>query len=193
MRHILSLTGLAFTLATVGPRPALAVEPGVSQSPMTSLSLTRLDGSALPKEALAGKTVLFVNVASQCGYTGQYAGLQELYTRYADKGLVIVGVPCNQFGGQEPGSPEQIASFCQQNFGVSFPLLEKQAVNGPKRSELYQWLVGTDPSSSGDVRWNFEKFLVGPDGTVKERFKSNVAPDDARLSSAIEAALGEQS
>ena len=149
--------------------------------------LTQLDGTPLPADTLSGKVVVFVNVASSCGYTPQYEGLQALYEAHRDDGLVIVGVPCNQFGGQEPGSPETIATFCRTNYGVTFPLLEKQAVNGPERSALYQQLVG----EGDDVRWNFEKFVVGRDGTVQARFPSGTRPDSAELRTAIEQALGQ--
>jgi len=149
--------------------------------------LALLDGTPLSADTLAGKVVVFVNVASACGYTAQYEGLQALYEARSDDGLVIVGVPCNQFGGQEPGNAETIATFCKTTYGVTFPLLEKQAVNGPERSALYQGLVG----SGDDVRWNFEKFVVGRDGQVVARFPSGTEPDSAELRAAIEQALGQ--
>ena len=154
---------------------------------LSDLPLTRLDGSVLPKTELAGKAVLFVNVASACGYTRQYEGLQALYEARKADGLVVVGVPCNQFGGQEPGSPAEIATFCKTTFGVSFPLLEKQEVNGEKRSPLYQSLVG----SGDDIRWNFEKFVVGADGAVVARFPSSTKPDSSELAAAIDKALAQ--
>jgi glutathione peroxidase-family protein len=152
-------------------------------------SLTRLDGSALPSSELDGKVVLFVNVASRCGHTPQYDGLQALYAEKHDAGFEIVGVPCNQFGGQEPGAPEEIATFCRVNYGVTFPLLDKQDVNGAGRSPLYAWLVGSAAGGGQDVAWNFEKFLVGRDGRVIARFGSRTRPDDAALRAAIESAL----
>ena len=156
---------LSLLIALGGPAQAGdAPSPKEATMAWSDLSLTSLDGTPLAADALAGKVVLFVNVASRCGYTSQYKGLQALYEARKDDGLVIVGVPCNQFGGQEPGSAEEIVSFCQQNFGVSFPLLEKQKVNGPKRSELYQRLVASEVGAGGDVRWNFEKFVVDPSG-----------------------------
>jgi glutathione peroxidase len=167
--------------ATVTPPAATAQESVV----LTDMSLTRLDGTKLPAEALAGKAVVFVNVASACGYTKQYTGLQALYEARKDDGVVVVGVPCNQFGGQESGSPEEIATFCKKNFGVTFPLLEKQDVNGSKRSSLYTSLVG----SGGDIKWNFEKIVVGADGAVVGRFPSSVKPDSAKLKEAIDTAL----
>ncbi|NEQ32118.1 MAG: glutathione peroxidase, partial [Leptolyngbya sp. SIO4C5] len=130
--------------------------------------------------------VVFVNVASKCGLTPQYKGLVELKDEFSDRGFEIVGVPCNQFGSQEPGSPEEIKSFTQTKYDVDFPLLEKQNVNGPDRSPLYQFLVGDGP----DIAWNFGKFLVGRSGEVVARFEPQVAPDDANLRQAIDQALG---
>ena len=149
-----------------------------------NIALTALDGSEIPASTFDGKSILFVNVASRCGYTSQYAGLQSLYEKYKDAGLVIVGVPCNQFGGQEPGTPEEIQTFCSNKYNVTFPILEKQSVNGSNRSELYQKLIG----SGADVRWNFEKILVNASGEVVGRFPSSVSPSDAKLIGAIEAA-----
>ena len=149
-----------------------------------NINLTALDGSSIPANTFEGKSILFVNVASRCGYTSQYAGLQALYDKYKAEGLVVVGVPCNQFGGQEPGNAEEIQAFCSNKYGVTFPILEKQAVNGANRSELYQKLIG----EGADVRWNFEKFLVNAKGEVVGRFPSNVAPADSTLVDAIEAA-----
>ena len=173
--------------STASPTPAAGAP--VTAAPQ-SLALTALNGQALDNKLLEGKVVLFVNVASQCGFTGQYKGLQQLYTDYSAKGLVIVGVPCNQFGAQEPGKPEEIASFCQMNYGVTFPLLEKQEVNGAGRSALYSALVSSPAGGGKDIGWNFEKFLVGRDGKVIGRYSSRVAPDAAELKAAIEAALG---
>ena len=158
--------------------------------PLTMVSLIgspcqSWDVQTTPSAPLAGKAVLFVNVASRCGFTPQYAGLQALYAEKEPAGLVIVGVPCNQFGAQESGSAEQIATFCERNYGVTFPLLAKQDVNGKDRSPLYASLIG----DGADVRWNFEKFLVGRDGVVLGRFPSDVSPDDPSLRAAIDAAL----
>ena len=170
----------------------LAADAATSTAPHTdprSLSLTTLGGETLEKGVLEGKVVLFVNVASQCGFTKQYAGLQSLYAEYKDQGLVVVGTPCNQFGGQEPGEPEEIISFCRMNFGVEFPLLEKQAVNGPGRSELYSNLVSSSVGEAKDIRWNFEKFLVGRDGRVLNHFGSATSPGSRELVKAIKSAL----
>lgn len=185
---------LAFGCGAADATPKSASPTPAAGAPVTaapqSLALTALNGQPLDNKLLEGKVVLFVNVASQCGFTGQYKGLQQLYTDYSAKGLVIVGVPCNQFGAQEPGKPEEIASFCQMNYGVTFPLLEKQEVNGAGRSALYAALVSSPAGGGKDIGWNFEKFLVGRDGKVIGRYSSRVAPDAAELKSAIEAALG---
>lgn len=149
-------------------------------------NLATLDNTSLAPGALENKVVLFVNVASQCGLTPQYSGLVALDQAYSDRGLVIVGVPCNQFGSQEPGSPEEIKDFTKSKYDVDFTLLEKQDVNGANRSDLYQFLVGDGP----DIDWNFGKFLVGRDGETVERFGPRTAPDDAELKAAIEKALG---
>ena len=137
-----------------------------------------------------GRSVLVVNVASQCGLTPQYEGLVALHERYRDQGFAVVGFPCNQFGGQEPGSAEEIATFCSTNYGVSFPMFEKVDVNGEDRHPIYAHLVEVEDADgySGDVRWNFEKFLVAPDGTI-QRFAPTVTPEDPVLVAAIEAAL----
>jgi glutathione peroxidase-family protein len=148
-------------------------------------TLTTLDGQTLAPDVVEGKVVLFVNVASKCGLTPQYSGLVELDNAYGDRGLVIVGVPCNQFGQQEPGSPEEIKEFTKTKYDVDFTLLEKQDVNGPNRSPLYQFLVGDGP----DIGWNFGKFLVGRNGDVVGRFDPKTPPNDPSLKAAIEAAL----
>ncbi len=148
-------------------------------------NLTTLDGTSLAPEMLENKVVLFVNVASKCGLTPQYNGLVALHKEFGDRGLVIIGVPCNQFGDQEPGTPEEIKSFTQDNYAVDFTLLEKQDVNGASRSPLYQFLIGDGP----DIAWNFGKFLVGKNGEVLARFEPQTAPDDPALRSAIEKAL----
>ncbi|MGB0564870.1 MAG: glutathione peroxidase [Spirulinaceae cyanobacterium] len=149
-------------------------------------TLTTLDGQPLAPEVIDNKVVLFVNVASACGLTPQYEGLVKLQDEFGDRGLVIIGVPCNQFGKQEPGSPEEIKEFTQSKYEVNFPLLEKQDVNGSDRSPLYQFLIG----GGDDIAWNFGKFVVGRDGSVIKRFEPQVTPDDAELRSTIETALG---
>jgi len=140
---------------------------------------------------LGGKTLLIVNVASKCGLTPQYAGLEELHKQYADRGLRVAGFPCNQFGGQEPGSADEIAEFCSTSYGVSFPMFEKIDVNGPGRHPIYSELTAAPDAdgAAGDIQWNFEKFLVGWDGAVIARFRPMTAPDAPELVAAIEASL----
>jgi glutathione peroxidase len=152
--------------------------------------LSTLAGQPTTLDTYAGGAMLIVNVASKCGLTPQYTGLQALHTKYHGQGFTVVGFPCNQFGAQEPGSADEIAEFCATNFGVSFPMMSKVDVNGPDRNPVYDALtaVADAEGHSGDIRWNFEKFLVGHDGTIT-RFSPMVAPDDATLVAAIEAAL----
>ncbi len=156
---------------------------------LAGMVFTRLDGTPLPQEELAGKVVLFVNVASRCGLTPQYEGLVNLYAKYRERGFLVVGAPCNQFLGQEPGSEAEIASFCSATYGVDFPLLEKQDVNGAKRSPVYQFLIGSEAGGGADISWNFEKFLVGRDGAVVKRFSPKTGPEAPEVVAAIEVAL----
>ncbi|MBM3765290.1 MAG: glutathione peroxidase [Acidobacteria bacterium] len=154
------------------------------------ITMNSIDGKPVALKSFEGKAVLFVNVASQCGYTPQYAGLQSLYAKYKDKGLVIVGVPANNFGAQEPGSNEEIKSFCSRTYNVTFPMMAKVSVKGADKTPLYQYLTDkSNPKTGGDVQWNFTKFLVGKDGKVRQRFESGVSPDSPELAAAIEAAL----
>ncbi|MEO6714184.1 MAG: glutathione peroxidase [Mycobacteriales bacterium] len=156
------------------------------------IPVRRLDGSPASLLEHAGKAVLVVNVASRCGKTPQYAGLERLQRTYADRGFTVVGVPSNQFKGQEPGTADEIAQFCAQTYGVSFPLLEKTDVNGDDRHPLFEELTKApyaDGRPGGDVTWNFEKFLVSPEGRVVGRWSHDVEPDDASLVAAIEARL----
>jgi glutathione peroxidase len=138
-----------------------------------------------------GKTALVVNVASKCGLTPQYAGLEELHRELADRAFTVVGFPCNQFGEQEPGSAEEIETFCSATYGVTFPMTAKIDVNGPDRHPVYDILTATpdDKGEAGDIQWNFEKFLVSPDGRVLHRFRPMVEPDAAELREAVEQAL----
>ena len=158
---------------------------------MSTDTLTLLDGSDTTLDAYAGQALLVVNVASQCGFTRQYAGLEALYERYHTRGFTVIGVPSNQFGEQEPGTAEEIAEFCQANFGVTFPLLAKTDVNGPDRHPLFARLtaVADATGKAGDVTWNFEKFLISPRGEIVGRFRSKVEPEDPELVAAIEAVL----
>lgn len=158
---------------------------------MTTLydfTLKTLDGAERPLKDFAGKAVLVVNVASRCGYTPQYKGLQALYDEWHNRGLVVVGVPANEFGAQEPGDDAEIKSFCESRYAVTFPMSSKIVVKGAGKHPLYQWLTASaDPP--GEVQWNFEKFLVDRQGNVVGRFRSGVAPESTELRSAIERAL----
>jgi len=156
------------------------------------LPIHRLDGSPSTLGSFGAKAYLVVNVASKCGLTPQYTGLEDLQKRYGAKGLSVVGVPCNQFAGQEPGSPDEIATFCSVTYGVTFPLTEKIDVNGDGRHPIYSELtqVADAEGTSGDIRWNFEKFLVAGDGRIVARFSPMVAPDDPAIVGAIEQLLG---
>jgi glutathione peroxidase len=155
------------------------------------IEINALDGAPADLHDYEGKAVLLVNVASQCGLTPQYTGLEEVQERYADRGFSVLGVPCNQFGGQEPGTAEEIATFCSTNYGVTFPLTEKVEVNGPGRHALYQALVETPDAEghTGDIRWNFEKFVLSPSGEVVARFNPMVEPTSDEVVSAVEGAL----
>ncbi len=153
--------------------------------------IATLDGQPFNLERLRGKAVLVVNVASKCGLTPQYAGLEELQHKYVDRGFTVLGVPCNQFAGQEPGTPEEISTFCSSTYNVTFPITEKLDVNGQRKHPLFAELEAKADATgdAGDIQWNFEKFLVSPTGEVVGRFRPPVAPDSDELVSAIEAIL----
>ncbi len=151
------------------------------------LTVNTLSGKPQPLALYRGKVALVVNTASECGFTPQYAGLEKLWEEYRDKGLVVLGFPSNEFGGQEPGSPQQIAQFCQKNYGVTFPMFEKVSTKGASQSPVYKLLT----EKHGAPKWNFHKYLVGKDGQVKQAFASSVAPEAKELRAAIDAALAE--
>jgi glutathione peroxidase len=151
--------------------------------------LKDIDGQPTSLKAYKGKVLLIVNVASKCGYTPQYAGLEALQAKYKDRGLSVLGFPCNQFGGQEPGSNKEIKQFCSSKYQVTFPLFDKIEVNGPNRHPLYALLAGDGSPFPGDIKWNFSKFLLGRDGKILKRFESKVKPDSAELVQAVETAL----
>ena len=155
------------------------------------VSINALDGSPVDLHDFEDREVLLVNVASRCGLTPQYTGLEELQKTYADRGFTVLGVPCNQFGGQEPGSSEEIAEFCSTTYGVTFPMTEKVEVNGDGRHPLYQQLVDVPDNEghTGDIRWNFEKFLVAPGGEVVARFNPMVDPGADAVVEAVEEVL----
>ena len=155
------------------------------------IPISNIDGSDNGLEPLAGSVTLVVNVASKCGLTPQYSGLEKVHEQYADQGFSVVGVPCNQFMGQEPGSAEEIQTFCASTYGVTFPLLAKTDVNGPDRHPLFAELTkaADDSGKAGDVQWNFEKFLLAPGGEVVKRFRPRTEPDAKEVVEAIEAVL----
>ena len=156
---------------------------------INDFTATDIQGNEVPLSRYQGRVLLIVNTASACGFTPQYAGLQALHAQYADQGLTVLGFPCNQFGHQEPGSADEIATFCESNFGVQFPLMEKIEVNGAGAHPLYRWLEAQAPGLLGSkaIKWNFTKFLVGRDGQVLQRYAPQDTP--AKLAKDIEAAL----
>jgi glutathione peroxidase len=169
-----------------------AENEGDSKVPdVLNFKMQGLDGKEVDLSRYAGKVVLFVNVASRCGYTPQYEGLEALHEKYGNEGLVIIGVPSNDFGKQEPGTNEQIATFCESKYGVKFPMLAKVAVKGTAQVPLYRYLTSneTDPKYHGPIKWNFTKFLIGRSGEIVARFESNVAPQSPEIVKAIEAEL----
>ena len=151
----------------------------------------QINGKQVSLSKFKGKVLLIVNTASQCGFTPQFAGLEALHEKYASQGLAVLGFPSNQFGNQDPGTNEEIGAFCVENYGVSFPMMEKIDVNGPDRHPIYKVLTAiADPDgNAGDVKWNFEKFVVSADGTKVTRFRSPTTPDDPAVIAAIENAL----
>ena len=196
---------LVVTLSVLGalamnqslPAADAAVAAKVKANPASPLNqeMKTLGGEDVnPGEKYAGKVVLLVNVASKCGLTPQYEALEALHEKYADKGLAIVGVPCNQFNGQEPGTAEEIATFCSTKYGVEFDLLSKVDVNGETACPLYKWLTSaeTNPKSPGPIAWNFEKFLFNRQGELVARFSPRTTPDSSEVVEAIEAQLGKQ-
>ena len=178
--QLLLATGMAVGISTTLPAASFG-----------DFSATDIDGKPVALSSFAGKAVLVVNTASRCGFTPQYEGLEALYERYKNSGLVILGFPSNDFLGQEPGNEQEIKNFCTLNYNVSFPMFSKIKVNGKSAHPLYQWMTdkGSNPQFGGKITWNFNKFLIGPDGKVLARFDSAVKPDDPKLVQAIEAAL----
>lgn len=172
--------GLTFLMTTL----SAAETPNLLSLPVTDIA-----GKETTLAAYKGKATLVINVASACGYTAQYTGLEALYRKYQAKGLVVVGFPCNEFGGQEPGTEAQIKQFCSDRFQISFPLMSKVSVKGKAPHPLFAALTGKPAGFPGPVSWNFNKFLVGADGKLLARFDSSVAPDSAELIAALEKAL----
>lgn len=187
----------AFAMIQTSSAADAAISASVKANPDSPLNqpMQTLDGKDVnPAEKYAGKVVLLVNVASKCGFTPQYKTLEALHEKYAEQGLAIVGAPCNQFGGQEPGSAAEIAEFCEKNYGVQFDLLAKVDVNGETACPLYKQLTSeeTNPKSPGPIGWNFEKFLFNRNGELVARFSSRVTPDSPEMTQAIEAELKTQ-
>jgi glutathione peroxidase len=153
--------------------------------------LTSIDMEPVPLSQFKGKVVMLVNVASRCGYTPQYAGLEALYRKYKDQGFVIIGIPANNFGQQEPGTNSEIKTFCKRKYDVTFPMMAKVSVAGNDKAPLYEYLTdkSANPETGGEIKWNFTKFLIGRDGRILARFEPNVTPDDAALVAAVENAL----
>ena len=178
MRKLI-LAGVAMTAALFGASNVL------------DFTLNSIDGKPAPLTQYQGKVVLIVNVASRCGYTPQYTGLEKVYEKYKDQGFVILGFPANNFGAQEPGTNEEIKTFCSSKYNVTFPMYSKISVKGADIHPLYQFLTDkqTNPATAGDIKWNFTKFLVGKDGKVIARFESAVTPESPEVTSAIEKAL----
>ncbi len=186
MKSIVCLVA-AFTFTVA----ANAAEKGEKLTSPLAVKMKGLDGKEVDLSQFKGKVVVFVNVASKCGNTPQYAGLEKLYDTYSKDGLVIVGVPANEFGKQEPGTDAQIAEFCESTYHVKFPMLSKVVVKGDAMCPLYEFLTSqaTAPVKAGPISWNFEKFLVGRDGKVAARFLPKTQPDDAKFVGAIKAEL----
>lgn len=178
MRSLLRLAALLF-LTVVTLRAASLFEIAVND----------IDGKAATLAPYRGRVLLIVNVASECGYTPQYKGLEAVFKKYQAQGLTVLGFPCNQFGGQEPGSNAEIKQFCSTAFHVTFPLFGKIEVNGANRHPLYVALAGKGSPFPGNIKWNFNKFIVGRDGTIVQRFDSDAEPDSPEVIKAIEAAL----
>jgi len=153
------------------------------------INVKDIDGEDTSLSAYKGKVLLIVNVASKCGLTPQYKALEALQQKYKDKGLTVLGFPCNQFGGQEPGTNEEIKQFCSSKYNVTFPLFDKIDVNGEKRHPLYVALAGKESPFPGDIKWNFNKFLIGKDGKILKRFEPRTTPDSPEVTQDLEAAL----
>jgi glutathione peroxidase len=164
------------------------ISAGAAES-IYDLPLKDIDGKDTSLKPYQGKVMLIVNVASKCGFTPQYTALEALHQKYKDRGLVVLGFPCNQFGGQEPGTAAEIKQFCSSKYNVTFPMFDKIEVNGANRHPLYVMLAGKESPFAGDIGWNFTKFLIGRDGKILNRYGSKVKPDSEEVTKAIEAAL----
>src|ERR1700737_682240 len=163
-----------------------------SEKSVFDYTLSTIDGQLVLLSAYKGKVVMLVNVASRCGFTPQYTALEAIYEKYNERGFVIIGIPANNFGAQEPGTNQEIKTFCQSKYNVTFPMMSKVSVKGEDKTPLYQYLTdkSANPKTGGDIQWNFTKLLVGPDGQIIERFEPKVTPDSPEVIAAIEKALG---
>ncbi len=182
---------LAIGLATGWLAVSAAAQEGAGVKSIYDFTMKDIDGQEVSLADFRGKVLLVVNVASKCGFTGQYAGLEKLYQTYADRGLVVLGFPANNFLGQEPGTEAEIKNFCTLTYGVTFPMFSKISVKGKTIHPLYVFLTAkeTDPEFAGGITWNFNKFLIGRDGKILGRFGSRTAPEDSDLVAAVERAL----
>jgi len=171
----------------------LASALAASAASIYDIPVKDIEGKDTSLKAYKGKVLLIVNVASKCGLTPQYSALESVYGKYKDKGLVVLAFPCNQFGSQEPGSNAEIKEFCSTKYNVDFPLFDKLEVNGPGRHPLYKTLAGEGSPFPGDIKWNFNKFLIGRDGKILQRFEPKTTPDSPEVTAAIEAALAQKS
>lgn len=196
----IAVLAMSCALVVVGCQRADSSQPATGKQPpqeaassspaVIDQTVTTLGGESLDLASFRGHPMLIVNTASKCGYTPQYAGLQKLYERYKDRGLVVIGFPSNDFGGQEPGSAAQIGEFCRINYGVTFPMMAKVHAKGPDMAPIYRTLTERTPDGiRGEIRWNFTKFLVDADGQVVARFESAVKPEDPQVIAAIEKLL----
>ena len=185
----LSLTAVATKTILTGA--ILTVTTSLIAAPsLYSFTLNSIDGKPAPLAEYKGKVILIVNVASRCGFTPQYSGLEATYEKYKDKGFVILGFPANNFGAQEPGTNDEIKTFCTRKYNVTFPMYSKISVKGADKAPLYSYLTEqTGPGISGDIKWNFTKFLVDRNGKVVQRFESEVTPDSKQVTEAIEKQL----
>jgi len=179
----MKLTSL-FAIMTLATALTASAASSVYEVPVKNI-----DGKDTSLKEYKGKVVLVVNVASKCGYTPQYKGLEAIYEKYKGQGLVVAGFPCNQFGAQESGTNEEIKQFCSSKYSVTFPMFDKIEVNGPNRHPLYTVLAGKESPYPGDIKWNFNKFLIGKDGKILKRFDSKATPESKEVTDAIEAAL----
>jgi len=178
---------MALSILGLLSQAALMAEPS-NEKNVLSFKMKTIEDKDIDLKTYEGKVLLMVNVASKCGYTPQYDGLQKLHSEFKDKGFTVIGFPCNNFGAQEPGTHADILSFCKENYGVSFPMMGKIDVKGAGQAPLYKYLT-SHPKHGGDVRWNFEKFLIDKEGNVIGHYRSGVKPNDPKLKEAIEKAI----